>query len=69
MSRNIVASVVNQVNREWNDIATDEGLTLSEIAAATGGTAFKNSNDLFTGLERAFADGREYYVLAYVLDQ
>jgi VWFA-related protein len=65
-SRNVVASVVNEVAREWNDIATDEGLTLSEIASATGGTAFKNSNDLFTGLQRAFADGREYYTLAYV---
>ncbi|HLN01029.1 MAG TPA: VWA domain-containing protein [Bryobacteraceae bacterium] len=57
---------VREVAREWDDIATDEGLTLSEIAAATGGTAFKNSNDLFTGLQRAFADGREYYTLAYV---
>ena len=65
-SRSVVASVVNQVAREWNDIATDEGLTLAEIAAATGGTAFKNSNDLLTGLQRAFADGREYYTLAYV---
>jgi VWFA-related protein len=55
-----------QVSREWNDIATDEGLTLSEIASATGGTAFKNNNDLFTGLQRAFADGREYYTLAYI---
>ena len=57
---------LQEVAREWNDIATDEGLTLSEIAAATGGTAFKNSNDLFTGLQKAFADGREYYTLAYV---
>jgi hypothetical protein len=51
VSRNVVASVVNQVNREWSDIATDEGLTRSEIAAATGGTAFKNSNDLFADLQ------------------
>ena len=65
-SRNVNASVGPQVSREWDNIATEEGLTLSEIAAATGGTAFKNSNDLFTGLERAFADGREYYMLAYV---
>lgn len=54
------------VTREWDDIVTHEGMTLSEIAAATGGTAFKNSNDLFTGLQRAFADGRDYYTLAYV---
>jgi VWFA-related protein len=66
VSRNVVASVANQVNREWSAIATEEGMTLSEIADTTGGTAFKNSNDLFAGLERAFADGREYYTLAYV---
>jgi VWFA-related protein len=55
-----------QVDRALNDIAMDAGQTLSEIAAATGGTAFKNSNDLSVGLKKAFADGREYYMLAYV---
>jgi len=60
------ASVAPQVSRTLNDIASDEGATLSEIAAATGGTSFHNSNDLLTGLKRAFADGRDYYVLAYV---
>lgn len=59
-------SVAPQVSHVLNDIATDEGSTLSEIAAATGGTAFHNSNDLLSGLKRAFADGREYYMLAYV---
>jgi VWFA-related protein len=49
-----------------NTVASEAGDTLSEIAAASGGTAFKNSNDIFAGLERAFADGRQYYVLAYV---
>jgi VWFA-related protein len=49
-----------------NSDASEAGGTLSEIAAATGGTAFQNSNDILTGLQRAFADGREYYMLAYV---
>jgi len=66
VSRNVVASAVNRVNREWSAIATEEGMTLSEIADTTGGKDFKNSNDLFAGLQRAFADGREYYTLAYV---
>src|ERR1700677_2753907 len=48
--------------------SSDAGDTLSEIAAATGGTAFHNSNDLLTGMQRAFADGRQYYMLAYVPD-
>jgi VWFA-related protein len=59
-------SAAPAVNRSLDDIATDQGFTLSEIAAAPGGTAFHNSNDLFAGLKRAFADGREYYMLAYV---
>jgi len=49
-----------------NSNATEAGETLSEMAAATGGLAFRNSNDIFSGLERAFADGRQYYMLAYV---
>jgi VWFA-related protein len=48
-----------------NDNARTAAYTLSEIAEATGGTAFRDSNDIFAGLERAFADGRQYYVLAY----
>lgn len=32
--------------------SSDAGDTLSEIAAATGGTAFHNSNDLLTGMQR-----------------
>jgi VWFA-related protein len=40
--------------------------TLIEIAAATGGTAFRNSNNILEGLQRAFADARQYYMLAYV---
>ncbi|MEO8660020.1 MAG: VWA domain-containing protein [Bryobacteraceae bacterium] len=48
-----------------NQIATDSAATLSELAAATGGTAFQNSNDISRGLRQAIADGREFYTLAY----
>jgi VWFA-related protein len=54
------------VQRAMSDVALSEGDTLGEMAAATGGTVFHNSNDLLSGLRRAFADGREYYTLAYV---
>lgn len=55
-------AIMNSINgAEW-----EAGGTLEDMAAATGGTAFKNNNDLLAGLERAFADGRQYYVLAYV---
>lgn len=46
--------------------ASARGNTLAEIAAATGGTNFRDNNNLLSGLERAFADGRDYYTLAYV---
>lgn len=61
-----VASVMPAVLSIMNSEASDSGSTLSEIAAATGGTSFQNSNDILAGLQRAFADGRQYYMLAYV---
>ncbi|MGA2591721.1 MAG: VWA domain-containing protein [Bryobacteraceae bacterium] len=57
--------VMPAVLQAMNEIASDAGQTLSEIAAATGGTAFQNSNDILNGLQRAVADGRQYYMLAY----
>jgi VWFA-related protein len=59
-------SVGLAVQRVMNEIALSQGDTLAEMAAATGGTVFHNNNDLLSGLKRAFADGREYYTLAYV---
>ena len=61
-----VAAVMPTVLRVMDQNASAAGDTLSEMAAATGGTAFQNSNSILNGLERAFADGRQYYVLAYV---
>ena len=55
-------AVLSAMNRSDSDA---QG-TLSEFAAATGGLAFQNNNDLLQGLSRAFADGREYYMLGYV---
>jgi len=57
------AAAVDRVDR--NEAAAN-GNTLAEIADATGGTFFHDSNDLLGGLERAFADGRDYYQLGYV---
>jgi len=57
------AAAVDRVDRNE---ASANGNTLAEIADATGGTFFHDSNDLLGGLERAFADGRDYYQLGYV---
>ena len=42
------------------------GDAMSQLAKQTGGQFFEDSNDLLKGIRRAFADGREEYVLAYV---
>jgi VWFA-related protein len=39
---------------------------LAELAHQTGGIFYENDNDLLRGIRRAFADGRERYLLAYV---
>lgn len=60
------SSVDGAVGRVERGAAANAGNTLAEIAEATGGTAFHDSNDLLGGLQRAFADGRDYYTIAYV---
>jgi VWFA-related protein len=59
-------SVDGAVGRTERDMDAANGNTLAEIAEATGGTAFHDNNNLFAGLQRAFADGRDYYTIAYV---
>jgi VWFA-related protein len=61
-------TVSGNVDRAERNIATADGNTLAEISDATGGTAFHDSNNLLTGLQRAFADGRDYYTIAYASD-
>jgi VWFA-related protein len=60
------SNVDNAVGRVERNADAAKGNTLAEIAEATGGTAFHDSNDLLGGLRRAFADGRDYYTIAYV---
>ena len=47
-------------------VAHENTDALAQLAHQTGGLFFENSNDLLRGIRRAFADGRESYVLAYV---
>jgi VWFA-related protein len=60
------AQVLQVMGATLDRVAQSAGDTLQQIAAETGGLAFRNRNDLLTGMERAFADGRDYYMLAYV---
>jgi len=55
-----------EVQQEKETVALENQDALAELAAATGGVFVRNSNDLALGMRQALADGREYYLLAYV---
>ena len=61
-----VARMAPAVLRITDSNASEAADALAEMAAVTGGTFFHNNNDIFAGLQRAFADGRQYYMLSYV---
>ncbi len=58
--------VLPEVQRQKELSAAQRGDALKELAEATGGLFFENSNDLLKGMRQAFDDGRSYYLLAYV---
>jgi VWFA-related protein len=59
-------TVDGAVTRAERDIAAAHGNTLVEISSATGGTAYRDGNNLLAGMRRSFAKARNYYSLAYV---
>jgi VWFA-related protein len=46
-------------------VSEDSG-AMEQLARATGGVYFHGGSDLLKQFRSALADGREYYVLAYV---
>ncbi len=60
------SSVSSRVISVMNSMQSEAGMTLTEFSAATGGTSYQNSNDLFAGIRKAVAEGRNYYTLGYV---
>ncbi len=53
-------------NMQVASAARQDSAAMEEIAKATGGVYFRSSGDLLKQLHGALADGREYYMLAYV---
>jgi VWFA-related protein len=47
-------------------VGSEKSATMEEIARTTGGLYFHDSGNMLKELRGALADGREYYVLAYV---
>ncbi len=64
LTRTVLALPEMQQKRQMTAMETQA--PLAELAASTGGVFYRNNNDLFKGMHQAFADGREYYLLAYV---
>ena len=59
------AVIPERVDQGQMTVARENTDALFQLAHDTGGTFFENDNDLFKGIQRAFADSREYYLLAY----
>ncbi len=59
------AGTLNEMMKDEDTVAWENGSAMAQLAAATGGIYFHDSNDLLAGLHRAFDDERERYVIAY----
>ncbi|HXJ92783.1 MAG TPA: VWA domain-containing protein [Terriglobia bacterium] len=58
-------ALLPQVEQDRRTVAVENQSAMNELAQATGGVFYHDSNDLLKGLRQSFADGRDYYVLAY----
>jgi VWFA-related protein len=54
-----------QIQQQKEMIGHENQDAMTELAVATGGIFYHNSNDLLKGLRQAITDGHEYYLLAY----
>jgi VWFA-related protein len=59
-------ATTESVDRGVNSTGRENADVLAQLAHETGGLFFENNNDLQKGITKAFADTREYYLLAYV---
>jgi VWFA-related protein len=60
-----ITVILPEIQQEKETLAIENQAAMAELAGSTGGVFFHNSNDLFKGMQQSFADGREYYLLAY----
>ena len=56
---------LNEMMKDEDTVAWENGSALAQLAAATGGIYFHDNNDLLSGIHRAFNDERERYLIAY----
>jgi VWFA-related protein len=56
----------NTAGGQANPFSSVESASMEQLARATGGIYFHDSGEMLKQFRNALADGREYYVLAYV---
>ncbi|HEV3278665.1 MAG TPA: VWA domain-containing protein [Terriglobia bacterium] len=61
----LAASVMPAIASAKQTSSWEQQDAMNYLAESTGGVFYRDNNDLLKGLHQAFADGREYYVLAY----
>jgi len=54
-----------KIDEQASTVAAGNATVMELLAQSTGGAFFQNSNDLVDGIRRSFADGRQYYLIAY----
>jgi VWFA-related protein len=59
-------SLLGEIDSKWDSVEQDNGSVLAQLAAATGGIYFHDSNDLLKGFHDVLEDRSETYMLAYV---
>jgi VWFA-related protein len=59
-------SLLEEMDSRWSSVERDNGSVLDQLAKATGGLYFHDSNDLLKGFREVLEDKSESYVLAYV---
>ena len=59
-------AVAAEEDRQQSSVTWENASGMDQLARATGGVFFHDNNDLLKSLRTALADGREYYMIAYV---
>jgi VWFA-related protein len=65
ISQNVSMVGVPEVQSAKETSTAENQDAMNYLAEATGGVFYHDSNDILKGLRQSFADGRQYYVLAY----
>jgi VWFA-related protein len=58
-------SLLEEVDSKWSSVEHDNGSVLAQLAKATGGIYFHDSNDLVKGFREIVDDRSEVYIIAY----